>query len=367
VTVGVKLELNSVTRLYGDQAVLNGVSFSVEAGEFVALVGPSGCGKSTTLRMAAGLEAPNSGSVRFDGADMAGVAPADRNIGFVFQQVALYPGSTVGENLRLPLQARGVSRADASKSARAMAQRLGIEPLFGRLVHTLSGGEQQRVAVGRALVRRPRLLLLDEPLASLDVGWKHQLRELLIDFHSRERMTVIYVTHDPLEVASLADRVLVIERGRLAQVGPLAELAANPSTLFVAQHTTWLPLNVGELTLGRCAAGWLGHLAELTVALTGTTDSLVDGQLLHYALAPSHLRVSLEHGPSPERTAEVYGVQLARVSALGRSWWCSIDNAEGPGVAVDLAGLSFFDSYGSRIALNATAIEGVENARLQRA
>ena len=322
----VALELDCVTRVYDGKAAVKDLTLKVGAGEFLALVGPSGCGKTTTLRLIAGLEEPDNGAVRIDQRDMTGVRPAERNIGFVFQHFALYPRSTAEENLTLPLLARGVGSAEARGQAGELAERLGLSPLLRRRVETLSGGEQQRVALGRALIRKPPILLLDEPLASLDVGLRASLRELLAEEHAREGMTIIYVTHDPLEMAALADRVAVVEHGSLVQAGSLSELSDDPRSLFIAQHVTLLPLNVASGTLINHGGRWSVDLKVGVYELQGTPNGATTGQPISWLLDPRSSRASAGTHHMVSRVVDTLGVRLARLNG-DPPLWCAVDDA----------------------------------------
>lgn len=350
--MSVVLELDCVTRAYDGKAAVKDLSLKVGAGEFLALVGPSGCGKSTTLRLIAGLEKPDHGAVRIDQRDMTGVRPAERNIGFVFQHFALYPRSTAEENLTLPLLARGVGPAEARGQAAELAERLGLSPLLRRRVETLSGGEQQRVALGRALIRKPPILLLDEPLASLDVGLRASLRELLAEEHAKEGMTIIYVTHDPLEMAALADRVAVVEHGSLVQVGPLSELSNDPRSLFIAQHVTLLPLNVASGTLIDHGGRWSVDLKVGVYELRGTPNGATTGQSISWLLDPRSCKASAGTHHKVSRVVDTLGVRLARLDG-DPPLWCAVDDTIQAGsrvdVAFDIEKLRLFTISGKRI------------------
>jgi ABC-type sugar transport system ATPase subunit len=208
--------------------------------EFRVVLGPSGSGKSTLLRLIAGLERPSQGEIRFDGRPMNGVAAADREVGMMFQIPALFPQLTVRENLGLGLTLRGVGRSAVAEAVEAMARRLAIQDRLARLPGQLSGGEQQRVALGRALIRRPAILLLDEPLSNLDAPLGRQLSEEILRLHAESATTTLLVTHDPREVPSPTTQVTVLEAGRMTCSGTMAELRADPASSFVAE--LWPPL-----------------------------------------------------------------------------------------------------------------------------
>jgi ABC-type sugar transport system ATPase subunit len=218
----------------GGHRALAGVSFTARPGRVLTLLGPSGCGKTTLLRIVAGLEEPDSGRLTLDGKSLLGVPPGARDVGFVFQNYALYPHLTVEGNLGLALETRGMPRAERMQRVRETASLLDIGGLLHRKPAQLSGGQQQRVALGRALVRRPRLHLLDEPLSNLDAQLRETMRAELRLLFRRMDATVIYVTHDQAEALSLSDEVAVMREGRILQCAPPLEVYARPASLFVA-------------------------------------------------------------------------------------------------------------------------------------
>ena len=230
-----KLELLRVGRSYprGVEA-LAGVDLAVAGGEFLVILGPSGSGKSTLLRLVAGLEPPTAGSIRIDGRAVDALPPRDRGVGMVFQDPAPYPHLNVFDNLAFGLRARRVTAAETKARVAEMAELLRLSDCLDRRPAALSGGQRQRVALGRALAPRPGLLLLDEPLSNLDAPLRASIRADLADLHRRLGTTTILVTHDQAEALALGDRVAVLDRGRLAQVGPPGELYGRPATRFVA-------------------------------------------------------------------------------------------------------------------------------------
>ena len=230
-----KVELDGVSQRYGETAALEDVSLTVEDGEFFTLVGPSGCGKTTTLRLLAGFEAPTEGSVRFGGADVAGVPPEDRDVGIVFQSYALFPHMTVGENVAYGL--RFADPPGGGTDAARVAELLELVGLGGfedRDPTALSGGQQQRVALARALAPGPDLLLLDEPMSALDARLRERLRRDVREIQRDLGVTTVYVTHDQAEAMAISDRVAVLSDGRVEQVGDPRELYRRPRTRFVA-------------------------------------------------------------------------------------------------------------------------------------
>lgn len=231
------VELHSITKKFGGVTALNGVSFSVRDGEFFVLLGQTGAGKTTTLRVIAGLEKQNEGDVVFDGAVMNGVTPAERDTAFVFQYYSLYPTMTVYNNLAFPLRApgRNLDESQIKQRVEEAAERVRISHLLQRNTRNLSGGEMQRVALGRALVRKPRIFLMDEPLSNLDAKLREALRIELGRLQREVHSTTLFVTHDQIEAMTMADRVGVLRDGVLVQVGTPREIYDHPATTFVAR------------------------------------------------------------------------------------------------------------------------------------
>jgi multiple sugar transport system ATP-binding protein len=222
------------------------LDLTVEDGELLVVVGPSGCGKTTTLRLIAGLETPDAGSIFLDGKSLAGVAPQDRDVAMVFQNHALFPHLTVRENLALGLRLRKFPRAESEERVKGAAEMLGLAGLLERRPTELSGGECQRTALGRALVRRPRVFLLDEPLSNLDAPLRLQLRGEIARLRRQLGATMIFVTHDQAEAMALADRVAVMQEGALRQVARPLELYGRPGSRFVAGFIGSPPMNFFE-------------------------------------------------------------------------------------------------------------------------
>jgi multiple sugar transport system ATP-binding protein len=239
------LELRSLTKVYpGGVAGVTEISLSVEPGELITLVGPSGSGKSTLLRLVAGLETPSSGEVVLAGRSAHDVPPSDREIAMVFQHHATYPHLNVAENLAFGLKARRIATTEIRSRVHEMAEVLGLQSLLKRKPATLSGGERQRVALGRALVRRPRFLLLDEPFSSLDAPLRVELRAELRRLHRQFSTTTLHVTHDQDEALALGDRVAVLDRGRIVQVGAPDAVYDHPATRTVAAFLGNPPMNL---------------------------------------------------------------------------------------------------------------------------
>jgi multiple sugar transport system ATP-binding protein len=249
------LVLDSVTKDYGRGHGVRDLSLRVEDGEFMVLVGPSGCGKTTTLRLIAGLETPDAGAITIGGRPMNGVQPKARDIAMVFQGHALYPHMTVRQNMLFPLRMRRLPKAEAMRKVDAAAERLGISDLLDRKPRQLSGGQRQRAAVGKAMVREPKVFLFDEPLSNLDPGLRLQLRAELKALHQSLKVTTVYVTHDQEEAMTLGDRLAVMQSGRLRQVGPPLSIYNAPADRFVAGFIGSPPMNFLEGEIVREATG----------------------------------------------------------------------------------------------------------------
>jgi len=220
------------------------LTLEIKSRELLALLGPSGCGKTTTLRLVAGLERADAGRILFDDQPVITQPPADRNVAMVFQSHALLPHLTVFENLAFGLKLRHVARSEIYTRVRATAELLGVAPLLDRTPGQLSGGERQRVALGRALVRQPKILLLDEPLSHLDEPLRVQLRSELLALHARLDVTMVYVTHDQAEALAVGDQVAILREGKLQQVGPPRETYLSPANAFVAGFMGSPPMNL---------------------------------------------------------------------------------------------------------------------------
>ncbi|MBV9538435.1 MAG: sn-glycerol-3-phosphate ABC transporter ATP-binding protein UgpC [Acidisphaera sp.] len=229
-----QVSIRKVEKAYETYKAVHGIDLEIADEEFVVLVGPSGCGKSTTLRMIAGLEEITAGEIWIGGNVVNDVPPRDRDIAMVFQNYALYPHMTVYENMAFGLKLRKFPKAEIKQRVGEAARILDIQPLLERKPKALSGGQRQRVAMGRAIVRNPKVFLFDEPLSNLDAKLRVQMRTEIKKVHQTVRTTTVYVTHDQVEAMTLADRVVVMNLGRIEQVGPPQELYHNPSTRFVA-------------------------------------------------------------------------------------------------------------------------------------
>lgn len=298
----VALEVRALAKLYGGRQALQPVDFAVEQGEFFVLLGPSGCGKTTLLRLIAGLLEPSGGRIFIDGRDVTRVPGERRDIAMVFQDYALYPHMSAHENLAFGLRRHKVPRAEIARRIAKTAALLGIDRLLTRRPAELSGGEQQRVALGRAIVREPRLFLMDEPLSNLDAQIRATTRAEIKQLQRRLGVATVYVTHDQVEALTLADRVGVMHDGRLEQIGPPLEVYARPATLFVARFLASPRYNMLPAMLD-------GLVLRTAVADFPVPDGILGGARdVVLGMKPEQLGLSLVPTGAPE--LEVVLVEL---------------------------------------------------------
>ncbi|CDM62132.1 MULTISPECIES: ABC transporter ATP-binding protein [Rhizobium] len=292
------LQLNDIKKSFGHHAILHGIDLDVGEGEFVVLVGPSGCGKSTLLRLIAGLESASSGQIIIDNDDVTTAPPGDRGIAMVFQSYALYPHMTVAKNLSFGLENLKMNRAEIDQRVMEAARMLAIEPLLDRRPKQLSGGQRQRVAIGRAIVRNPKLFLFDEPLSNLDAALRVQTRGEISRLHKRLGATMVYVTHDQIEAMTMADRIVVLNAGRVEQIGTPLELFAAPANKFVAGFIGSPQMNFFEGTL--LCSGPGGVAVEVpgfeVVNLPVEAANAVPGQAVILGVRPSHFELVKDGG-----------------------------------------------------------------------
>ncbi|KQT65776.1 MULTISPECIES: ABC transporter ATP-binding protein [unclassified Aureimonas] len=261
------VDIRDVQKAYGILPVIHGVSLSVADGEFVSLIGASGCGKSTLLRMIAGLEEIDAGTVSLGSRVINDVAPKDRDIAMVFQNYALYPHLTVADNMGFSLRLRNVSKAETRKAVEAAADLLGLAPYLDRLPRALSGGQRQRVAMGRAIVRQPQVFLFDEPLSNLDAKLRVQMRVEIKSLQKRLGTTSIYVTHDQIEAMTMSDRIVIMNGGRIEQIGTPLDLYDRPDNLFVASFIGSPTMNLLQGTLLRDGGRAFVRIGPTRIAL----------------------------------------------------------------------------------------------------
>lgn len=285
------VELRNVRKQFGAHEVIHGIDLLIRDHEFMAFVGPSGSGKSTLLRMIAGLEEVTAGEVLIDGAPVQNVPPSQRGLAMVFQSYALYPHMTVAENMDFSLRLSRVPKEEREEKVRAVARILEMEPLLDRKPRQLSGGQLQRVAIGRAMVRQPKAFLLDEPLSNLDAALQAQMRLELVRLHRELNSTMIYVTHDQLEAMTMADRILVLNNGRVEQLGSPLELYHCPATLFVAGFIGAPKMNLLDAEVK--ASGEQQLVLTLTngasVAARTPSQKLKTGDKIKLGIRPEHV------------------------------------------------------------------------------
>lgn len=242
-----EINIQNLRKEFGDFVAVESSSFTVSDGEFFMLLGPSGCGKTTTLRMIAGLELPTAGEIMIDGEEVDQKPASERDIAFVFQMFALYPHMNVRKNISYPLVSQGMRRADIRNKVSEVASILGIEEILDRPVSGLSGGDRQRVALGRAIVRDPKCFLMDEPLGALDAEFREHMAGELRSLHDRMGATTVYVTHDQREAMQMGDRIVVMNHGVIEQFGTPQEIYDFPATMFVAEFIGSPPMNLLHL------------------------------------------------------------------------------------------------------------------------
>ncbi len=287
-----QLTLQKLNKRYGESAeVIKAIDLQVDSGEFVVIVGPSGCGKSTLLRMIAGLEDISGGGMYIDGAYVNDDTPSERGIGMVFQSYALYPHMSVYENMAFGLRLAKLPQGEIARRVEEAARILQLEPLLQRRPKDLSGGQRQRVAIGRAIAREPKLFLFDEPLSNLDAALRVQMRMEIAALHRRLGSTIIYVTHDQVEAMTLAQRIVVLNRGNVEQVGTPLELYDHPANEFVAQFIGSPKMNLIPATLVR--AGNAESVVKLPNGKTQTvpiaTPASAQGRPVKLGIRPEHI------------------------------------------------------------------------------
>lgn len=339
------LRLEGVTKRFGATLALDGLSLEVGRGEFIALLGGSGSGKSTLLRLVAGFEAPDAGRILLEGRDLTGLPPHQRPVSMMFQSYALFPHLSVFDNVAYGLRREGVARAEIARRVAEALAMVGLQGLERRKPHQLSGGQRQRVALVRSLVKRPPLLLLDEPLGALDAGLRERTGFELRAVQRATRAAFVMVTHDQAEALALADRVAVLEAGRLAQYGPPQELYDRPATRFVAGF-----LNAANLLEGR-----VGPHGAVDCPAAGCTLRLSEpsprgsGEALTVALRPERIRL-LEPGAALPPANAASGM-LRDLAYRGEGWVALVALSGGQVLRVVLPGAASPPPPGSSVAL----------------
>jgi ABC-type sugar transport system ATPase subunit len=342
------LTLQAVRKRYGRTETLHGIDLHVAEGEFVVVVGPSGCGKSTLLRLVAGLESVSGGSILFGGRDLTHASPSERRVAMVFQSYALYPHMTVQENLSFGMRMRGEPREAVARKLERAVHILQLEPYLARKPGELSGGQCQRVAIGRALVQEPAVFLFDEPLSNLDAELRLRLRVEIAALHETLRRTMVYVTHDQVEAMTLADRIVVLRDGRIEQVGAPRGLYDEPANLFVAGFIGSPAMNLLPVTFeAGCARLADGCVLPAPASATGSG---------HLGVRPEHLRPQ-RGGPlrlEVKVVEELGAVRYVHGHCAGQLLCAQWRDGEAPtpGALVHLAAakLHAFDAGGQRLA-----------------
>ncbi len=301
------LQIESLCKRFGSIQVLNHLSLDVADGECFALLGPTGAGKSTTLRSIAGLETPDSGSIKLDGVEITNASPAQRDVALVFQQYSLYPSLTVRQNLEFPLRApvRNLSAEEIDQRVAYATAALHIDHLLDRRTDKLSGGEMQRVSIGRAIVREPRIFLLDEPLSNLDAKLREVLRIEIKALRKRLNATMLLVTHDQVEALSMGDRVGVLQNGQLVQVGTPDEIYERPGNTFVAGFVGSPAMNLLSVEIGNNALCIEGTDWCLPLPAGATGDLPISGSQAVLGLRAEDIKLNLNGNLS----AKVYSVE----------------------------------------------------------
>jgi len=345
------INLKAVEKWFGEIQVIKGVDLEIAAGEFIVFVGPSGCGKSTLLRMIGGLEDISRGHLLINDRDVTAEPPSKRGLAMVFQSYALYPHMSVRENMGFSLKTAGAPKSEIEEKVNHAADVLKLNTYLDRRPKDLSGGQRQRVAIGRSIVRDPTAFLFDEPLSNLDAALRVEMRLEIAKLHQRLEATMIYVTHDQVEAMTLADRIVVLEFGTIAQVGTPRELYENPANLFVAQFIGSPKMNVmpcstsgGSYSLegGRGGAFSGDHAAEHVgirpehITFVPVGEGQCDGHVdvIEYLGADNFIIVDC--GPLGQLTVRVFGET-------------SVQEGQNVGLSFDAARLSFFDADGKRV------------------
>ncbi|WP_214686235.1 ABC transporter ATP-binding protein [Exiguobacterium sp. s155] len=345
------IQLQQLTKSFGETEVIRGIDVTIEAGEFFALVGPSGCGKSTMLRMIAGLESITSGTLRIDGVAANGMKPSERHLSMVFQNYALYPHMTVEKNITFGLHTKGLTKLEQRERCLQAAETLGLTDYLKRKPRELSGGQRQRVALARAIVTEAPICLMDEPLSNLDAKLRAKMRSEIRQLQRKLGLTMIYVTHDQVEAMTMADRIMLLNEGEVQQVGKPLDLYNKPANTFVASFIGSPPMNLVDVT--RQEKGWMASdgrifhpnaLTEVSQATLGVRPEQIkpaDKDVTFYAEL---------------KNIEVLGTETILAFDVGGNEWLAkwpgqwpLTVGEKVACYVDSKQMSLFDTNGQRI------------------
>ena len=324
------VRLTGVTKRFGTTEVLKGIDLDIADGEFVVFVGPSGCGKSTLLRTIAGLEEASGGEIAIGGRTVNELSPSERSVAMVFQSYALYPHMSVYENMAFGLKLARADKGEIDRRVRAVAETLNISDYLERKPKALSGGQRQRVAIGRAIVREPQLFLFDEPLSNLDAALRVRMRYEFAALHERLKTTMIYVTHDQVEAMTLADRIVVLNGGRIEQVGRPMELYQRPRNLFVAEFIGSPRMNLipGEIVEAGAGRALVRTTTGDVVSAAADASRARAGDAVTLGVRPEHLLVD---------TADGIAARVTFAETLGHATFAYADYAGAP-LTVQLPG-----------------------------
>ncbi len=312
-----QVNIRKLRKSFGPVEVIHGVDVDIADGEFVVLVGPSGCGKSTLLRMIAGLEAISEGTILIGDRVVNNLPPAERDIAMVFQNYALYPHKRVAANMAFALKQRKVDPATINERVQKAAEILGLTPYLDRYPRQLSGGQRQRVAMGRAIVRDPQVFLFDEPLSNLDAKLRIQMRTEIKELHQRLKTTTIFVTHDQVEAMTMAERIVVMQDGRIEQIGTPMELYDHPKNVFVATFIGAPAMNMIRGTARNAGRPGIevngGHLP------VADDNGLEDGRPVIYGIRPEHLEIAEDGLPARIAVVEPTGPETLLFLRFGET------------------------------------------------
>jgi multiple sugar transport system ATP-binding protein len=311
--------IRNLRKEFGAFTAVKGSTFTIGDGEFFMLLGPSGCGKTTTLRMIAGLELPTSGEILIDGEDVSQKPASQRDIAMVFQMFALYPHMNVRRNISYPLVSQGMPRAQVQVKVAEVARILGITDILDKPVGGLSGGDRQRVALGRAIVRKPKAFMMDEPLGALDAEFREHMAEELRALHDRMGATTVYVTHDQLEAMQMGDKIVVMNHGVVEQFGTPQEIYSHPATLFVADFIGSPSMNFLRFEGGFRRGDRSVQLGDLPISVPELHEE-VAGRALVLGVRPEHVTLS---------DAAAYRAMAIATEYLGTSQIITLDTAHG--------------------------------------